>query len=129
MKGVTPVAKPIQKAKKKFSAAGLANIRAAQKARWAKVERLQRRIRNCSLWIQAQCSLGRVQSPSRCTTNQRSRHPCFSHRNWLFCETASNLMTSLCMTNSSFELSERICGFITANGELLPPPVKAPVIQ
>jgi hypothetical protein len=36
--GKTMAAKPFKKARKKLSAAGLANIRAAQKARWAKAK-------------------------------------------------------------------------------------------
>jgi hypothetical protein len=36
--GKALAAKPVKKARKKISAAGLANIRAAQKARWAKAK-------------------------------------------------------------------------------------------
>jgi hypothetical protein len=36
--GKVLAAKPVKKARKKISAAGLANIRAAQKARWAKAK-------------------------------------------------------------------------------------------
>ncbi len=36
--GKTAAAKPVKKARKKISAAGLANIRAAQKARWCQAK-------------------------------------------------------------------------------------------